>query len=131
VRHLPFGTPADVVRAGVARALGPLTTTTLPDCGQGPRTASTVRGFTVLVDGTRFVGWTDQGAPGRHLSTMNGVGVGSTLTQLRGELTDVRVERTTLGIEWLSASGLHGLLTSAAAAGRVTVVYGGEVCSFG
>ena len=130
IRRLPFGSPARAVRTAVAAALGPLRTTDLPECGQGPRVGSDRQGFSLLFDGTRFVGWTDQGAPGRRLSTADGVRVGSTRAQLERSLGDPTVTDGSLGIEWNSPGGLFGLLDGVRPTSRVTVVSAGETCFF-
>jgi hypothetical protein len=131
IRQLPFaGTPAARVRTAVAAALGPLTLTRLPECGQGARTSAGRQGFSLLLDGARFVGWTDQGAPGRRLTTADGIGVGSTLAALRRSLGTVEVTAGSLGAEWTAAGGLSGVLDGTSAGSRVTVISAGETCFF-
>lgn len=130
IRQVPFGTNAATARQAVTTALGPLTVTALPDCGQGPRTGAARAGFSLLLDGRRFVGWTDQGAPGRRLTTADGLGIGSTLAQLRRSLGTVTVTRGTLGPEWTSGRGLSGLLDGTRPTSRVTVIDSGETCFF-
>jgi peptidoglycan hydrolase-like protein with peptidoglycan-binding domain len=130
IRQVPFGANAATARQAVTTALGPLTVTALPDCGQGPRTSAARAGFSLLLDGRRFVGWTDQGAPGRRLTTADGLGIGSTLAQLRRSLGTVTVTRGTLGPEWTSGRGLSGLLDGTRPTSRVTVIDSGETCFF-
>lgn len=130
IRRFPFGSPASAVRTAVAAVLGPLRTSDLPECGQGPRVGSDRRGFSLLFDGTRFVGWTDQGAPGRRLGTADGLRVGSTRAQLQRALGALTVTDGSLGIEWNSTGGLFGLLDGERPTARVTVISAGETCFF-
>lgn len=130
IRQVPFGSPATVVRTALRATLGPLRTTALASCGQGPRTAASYDGFSVLLNGDRFVGWTDEGRSGRRLTTANGVGVGSTLAMLRRSLGTVAVTTGSLGAEWIAAGGLSGVLTGRESTSRITVISGGETCFF-
>lgn len=126
---LPFGsTGAQVVQQAVEDALGPVVVTPLADCAQGPRTALVVDGFTVLLDGDRFVGWTDAGAPDRSLTTADGVGVGSRLADLQSALPDLQVAQAPPGVTFASATGLTGLLSAPDEAATVTAISGGQTC---
>jgi hypothetical protein len=90
-----------------------------------------VGGFELLFRGTRFVGWTDTGAKGRHLTTGDGIGVGVTVRTLLHSGTEVTIERFEGGPagEWTSGpAGLYGRSTSVAPTGRVTVISSGENC---
>jgi len=130
IRHLPFGTPRSAVSAALTATLGELRVSRLTECGQGARTQLDRQGFSVLLQGTRFVGWTDAGSAGRHLTTADGVGVGSTLGQVRAQYPGVSVTTGTLGPEFSSPRGLSGLTTAASSAGKVTTIYAGESCFF-
>jgi hypothetical protein len=130
-KHYPFGSDATPVRAALATVLGgPLSLTPSPECGQGPRTTADRNNFTILIDGTALVGWIDQGAPRRHLTTRRGLGVGSTLTQVKVLLSGVTVSNETLGPEFFTTSGLGGLLTGTTNSSTVTNIYAGETCFF-
>jgi hypothetical protein len=130
IEHLPFGTAAGTVRTAVTRLLGPLSTRHRTDCEQGLRTSSTVGGLELLFSGTRFVGWTDTGTPGRRLTTGDGIGVGVTVAALKDSGTDVTLDPLPGGGgEWTSGpGGLYGRTTSVATTGRVTLVSSGETC---
>ena len=130
IRHLPFGTPRAAMSAALTATLGELRVSRLTECGQGARTQLDRQGFSVLLQGTRFVGWTDAGSAGRHLTTADGVGVGSTLGQVRAQYPGVSVTTGTLGPEFSSPRGLSGLTTTASSAGKVTTIYAGESCFF-
>jgi len=129
VRHLPFGTSRASVSTALTTTLGELKVTRLEECGQGARTQLDRQGFSVLLQGTRFVGWTDAGGPDRHLTTVDGIGVGSTLGQVRAQYPGVQVLTGTLGPEFTS-TGLSGLVTATTAAAKVTTIYAGETCFF-
>ena len=127
---LPFtGTPSAVVQQAVDEALGPTVPVALAPCPQGPRTAVGVAGFTVLLDGDRFVGWSDAGAPDRALTTSDGVGHGSRLDELTSALPDVQVVPAPTGAGWVSPTGLSGALQGVDPAAAVTVISGGETCA--
>lgn len=131
--RLTFGqTPADEVTQALQQALGsPGEATDLPDCGQGPRSAVQVDGLSVLFDGDAFVGWTDAGSPERNSLTPEGLGIQSTLADLRSAMPGLTVERSTLGVEWSAGEGgLSGLLDGTQPTSRVTTLSAGETCVF-
>ena len=132
IRHLRFGTSAAKVTLAVKSALGTGTTSPQPECGQGPRSSYRVKGFSLLLDGNRFVGWTDQGTPGRRLFASDGTGVGITLARLRQlHPNRITVLRQTLGPEFSHAGrGIDGLLSGTRRTSRVTTVFAGETCFF-
>jgi hypothetical protein len=131
IDHLPFGTAASTVRGVVERLLGRLATRRRTDCGPGPRTSSVVEGFELLFHADRFVGWVDHGAPGRRLTSGDGIGVGVTVAALERSGTDVTVTRVEGGRQgqWTSGpGGLYGRATSVSPRGRVTLVSSGQAC---
>jgi len=91
-----------------------------------------VKGFSVLLSGTKFVGWTDQGAPGRRLAAADGTGVGITLARLRAlHPRQITVFRDSLGPEFSHAGlGINGLLSGTRPTSRVTTLFAGETCFF-
>ena len=132
IRHMPFETTtATQVTQAVEAALGTGKAQSLPECGQGPRRSYSVKGFDVLLDGTRFVGWFDGGAAGRSLTTADGVGIGITLAKLKALRPKVQVTEDTLGPEFgEEPTGISGFLDGTASTSRVTKVYAGESCFF-
>jgi hypothetical protein len=131
VKHLPFGTDATSVRNLVEKALGgKLTSNDLPECGQGPRSSAGRAGFSVLLDGKTFVGWTDQGAKGRRLTTLDGLGIGSTYAQVQKALPGATASDGSLGAEFTDPGGLGGILAGMSPTSKVTLVYAGETCFF-
>lgn len=120
-RHIAFGSPAEL-----ALQVAEATTHGLPvrersgECGAGPLESATFPGVRLWLQDGRFVGWT---AMGRGLTTMAGVGIGST----RAEVDDVivaPVEATSLGDEFTAGemSGVYG------ASGTVQSLWAGTTC---
>lgn len=132
VRPLPFGATSAQVTVAVKDVLGAGRTSQSPECGQGPRSTYWVKGFSLLFNGKKFVGWTDQGAPGRRLAAADGTGVGITLARLRAlHPKKITVFRDSLGVEFSHAgNGLDGLLNGTRPTSRVTTVFAGETCFF-
>jgi hypothetical protein len=131
VRHLRFGTDLPTVTTALESTLGTLVRTTQTECGQGPRLQLSRDGFSALFAGVSFVGWHDSGRISPPLTTVAGIGVGSTLASVRSALADVAVTTDTLGPEWTAGElGLGGLLDGTAATSTVTQIYAGETCFF-
>jgi len=131
VRRLRFGrATATEVDALITATLGAPARQTLSECGQGPRVSSTHNRFSVLYDGTRFVGWTEPGAPGRHLTSVAGLGIGSTLSEVRSAQAAVKTMSESLGPEFFAEGGISGMLDGLKAGSKVTLVYAGETCFF-
>jgi hypothetical protein len=132
IRHFPFETTtADEITAVLRTVLGPGKSESLPECGQGPRSSYVVKGFSVLLNGTKFVGWTDQGAPGRRLTAADGTGIGMSLRELRALRPGVTITNDTLGPEFSQEGpAINGFLNGSAPTSTVTSVYAGETCFF-
>lgn len=131
VKHLPFGSDATAVKNLVAKALGGKPAVNdLPECGQGPRSSAVRSGFTVLLDGATFVGWSDQGGKGHTFTTLDGLGVGSTLADVTASRPGVKVTNETLGPEFTDTDGFGGILAGTSPKSRVTLLYAGETCFF-
>lgn len=128
VQILAFGTAApDLVRQAVEGAVGPMTSAART-CAAGPRTALTADGFTLLLDGAHFVGWTELGAADRSLTTADGLAKGSPLQALKSALPDVQVANGPTGTTWTSATGLSGTLSSPDPTATVSAISGGQSC---
>jgi hypothetical protein len=131
IKHLPFGSDATAVVTAVGTALGgSLTKNDLPECGQGPRSGAVRAGFSVLFDGSKFVGWTDQGAKGRSLTTADGLGVGSTLREIKAARPGTTRTDGSVGTEFIDSDGFGGILDGGGLSSRATLVYAGETCFF-
>ena len=129
IRHLPFGeTDAATIATAVERSLGPGESTPQPDCGPTV-VAVRYRDLTVTLEDGAFAGWSEDGAPG-GLTTADGLGVGSTLADLRASRTDVTVSEDTVGPEFGVADGLSGSLDGTSDASTVTRIAAGFTCIF-
>ncbi|MCU1593123.1 MAG: hypothetical protein JWO12_515 [Frankiales bacterium] len=130
VRHLVFHSLSreEIVQV-VTRILGTGKTAELPDCGQGPRSSWQAKGLSLLFDGTKWLGWTDQGPAGR--TAVNGVGVGVTRAFLDKSGTAFSYSHTSLGTEFLASGDAYGgILSGPLPTSKVTTMYAGETCFF-
>lgn len=128
-RSLAFGRAEAEVIGIVTAALGaPPERGINEECGAGPLGFANYRdGLNLLLDDGRFVGWS-LSRDARELSTMSGIGIGSTRRDLDAAY-QARVEESTLGQEF-SAGELGGILSSAAPDGRVEALWAGVTCMF-
>ena len=126
-RPIAFGTPEAQVLAALQPLRGPpAERSTNEECGAGPLAfAEWPDDLQLVFQEGRFVGWWVDD-PG--LTTMSGVGVGSSLDQLKAAYA-AEVGESTLGPEF-SAGGLGGLLSGRGPAARVTVLWAGVICAF-
>lgn len=130
-RPVEFGADRATVSAVLTQYLGPVTSTELPECGQGPRTALATGPFNTLFDGELFVGWSVDGR-GRPEppTTLRGIGIGSTLADVQSAY-EVSVTTGTLGVEFFTRDGqFGGLLDAEGPGGTVTELHAGETCFF-
>jgi hypothetical protein len=131
ITKLLFGeATAAQVDAAITATLGKPQRQAMAECGQGPRIGSQSDRFTVLYDGTEFLGWTEPGAPGRHLTSTAGIGIGSTLAEVRAVQAGVQTMDETLGPEFFTEGGISGMLDGLTPSSKVTLVYAGETCFF-
>lgn len=129
-RAIPFGTPQATALAAVAASVGGAApeVTTNEECGAGPiQFAQFPGGIQMLFQGGTFQGWFLR-EPG--LTTVNGIGVGSTRAALNEAFTVEMVPDSTLGFEFV-AGELGGFLTADGEAGTVESLYAGLSCFFG
>lgn len=123
---LPFGTPGEVVIESLTRLIGrePDEKGQGADCGTASY-ATWEDGLSIWIERGGFVGWSllDANSP---LSTMAGVGIGSTLAELRDVMV-VEVRETSIGTEF-SAGGLAGLLDGDGDGARITHLWAGATC---
>ena len=135
-RHANFGMARDVVVPMVSAALGkPTDTGQNTECGQGPMEMVDFKGgLSMQFQDGKFVGWDLDGRganenQGGGFTTMNGIGIGSTLKDLRGAFGSVTVENSSLGDEF-AAGELGGLLTSLKPDATITHIWAGSTCQF-
>lgn len=101
------------------------------ECGAGPLGfASWPDGLTLQFNQGRFAGWNVDGRSkgANKLTTIAGIGTGSTRTQLNKAYT-VKVSQSSLGTEFL-AGGFGGFLSGNRPSDRVTGLWGGTTCFF-
>jgi hypothetical protein len=130
-RMIDFGLPKDRTVAIVTNVAGaPTPESTNSECGAGPvQFIAYPDGLTLLFQEDRFVGWSlDKDAAGKQ-STMSGIGVGSTRSDLAAAYSGVQVSETSLGQEF-SAGGLYGVLDGPDGAAKIEVMWAGTSCVF-
>ena len=86
----------------------------------------------VIIDGLddEFVGWRTQDD---NATTMNGIRVGTSLTELKGSYGEVKVFEDSLGIGFSTSeadAGIEGQLSSTAEDAVVTYLSAGEQCVY-
>lgn len=99
------------------------------ECGAGPVDfVQWKNGLSALFQDDKFVGWS-LGDDGKGLTTMNGIGIGSTRAELTAAFAGVTVEESTLGQEF-SAGGMSGILNGPGANATVEALWAGVSCVF-
>ncbi|MGD1857794.1 MAG: hypothetical protein ACFB2W_26460 [Leptolyngbyaceae cyanobacterium] len=107
---IPFETDLETSQTAVSAALGdPENTSENDECGAGPMSFVTwSNGFTINAMEDQFVGWSlNENTASGNLTTVAGVGLGSTLEELE-ENYDVGVIESSLGTEFIAANSLFG-----------------------
>ncbi|SHE50844.1 hypothetical protein [Flavisolibacter ginsengisoli] len=109
------------------------------ECGAGPlKMASWSNGLTLVFKETKrdngewlFAGWFASKPQHKEtkLSTMAGVGVGSTLAELKSAY-EISVSKTTLGQEFAVKSGFYGLLSGIGDDATIDAMWSGVSCNF-
>lgn len=147
-RPLAFGVGETQLQRVTEKLKGPAKAGRNTECGAGPLAyLSWQDGLTLYSLDGLFAGWalTDQGtipvSPqastkgqgtkdmiSARLTTVSGIGIGSTRTQLL-DAYDARIEQTSLGTEF-NAAGLSGLLDGTGPKAKVTNLWSGLNCSF-
>ena len=130
-RTIPFETDVETSQTAISTSLGqPTERTENSECGAGPMSFVTwSNGFTINVMQDRFVGWTVDEKT-ENLTTVSGVGVGSTLADLEANY-DIAVIENSLGIEFFDVSNsLFGLLDANGPDGIITHLWSGMACNF-
>ena len=129
---IPFETDLETSQTAVSAALGdPENTSENDECGAGPMSFVTwSNGFTINAMEDQFVGWSlNENTASGNLTTVAGVGLGSTLEELE-ENYDVGVIESSLGTEFNAANSLFGLLSANDPDGVITNLWAGVACNF-
>lgn len=131
-RKLSFGEAEPEVIAFITRLRGdqPPRRAANAECPAGPLTfADWGDNFQLAFSEGKFIGWTaGEGAP-RGFSTVSGIHVGSTLTQLRAAHPDVVVREDSLGPEF-AVGEIYGTLSGTGDDAVVTTMWAGVNCVF-
>lgn len=130
-RLVAFGVPTADAVAALSSVLGsPADRSTNSECGAGPTEFVTWAGDldALFLDG-KFSGWSVGSRSDGKVTTMDGIGVGSTRQQLTESFGDLTVEESTLGIEF-TAGDIAGILDKDGPAGKVETIWGGTSCVF-
>lgn len=146
-RPLGFGVPEEQLKLVAEKLKGPAQVGRAEECGAGP--LAYLRwddGLTLYSLDGLFAGWSldETGAavpakapakdaakgapPAAKLTTISGIGIGSTRAQLL-DVYDAKIEQTTLGTEF-NAAGLSGILDGTGGKARVTNLWSGVNCVF-
>ncbi len=127
---LAFGSEMDLVENAVTSILGePLETGENSECGSGPQTITQwPRGLVLHAANGEFIGWSARPDTDETLTTMAGVGIGSTRSDLEAAYT-VEVFESTLGTEF-STGELSGILASTETDAVIENLWAGTTCNF-
>ena len=132
-RTIPFETDIETSQTAISASLGePTEHSENSECGSGPMSFVTwSNGFTINVIQDRFVGWTaNEETKNAKLTTVSGVGVGSTLAELEAHY-DIAVIESSVGVEFFDVSNsLFGLLDANEQDGTITYLWSGIACDF-
>lgn len=130
-RLLAFGRPTAEAVEVLSGVLGqPASRSTNAECGAGPTEfVEYGNGLSALFLDGKFSGWSADRESADLLTFMNGVGVGSTRQQLTENFADLKVEESTLGLEF-TAGEVSGLLDQDGPTGKVTALWAGTSCVF-
>jgi hypothetical protein len=127
---LDFGSEMTVVADAVTSILGePLESGENSECGSGPQVITQwPKGLALHAANGEFIGWSAGPDTDVTLTTMAGIGIGSTRSELEAAYT-VEVFESSLGTEF-SAGGLFGILASSAPNATIENLWAGTTCNF-
>lgn len=130
-RLVAFGVPTADAVAALSSVLGaPADRSTNSECGAGPTEfVSWPNDLDALFLDGKFSGWSLGSRSDGKVTTMDGIGVGSTRQQLTESFGNLTVEASTLGIEF-TAGDIAGILDKDGPAGKVETIWGGTSCVF-
>jgi hypothetical protein len=128
INRVDFGSAQELTVDLVTKSLGePSDVTSQPECPPGPAEEARFDGIVLTFQEGSFVGWSV--GKGSTLTTVDGIGVGSTLTELRAAFADVEQVESSLGVEVL-AGGYDILLSDDTDQGEVDSMLAGANCVF-
>lgn len=140
-KEVPFGMTSDKLVPIVTNMLhsSPLSDGVNSECGAGPlKMVLWTNGLSLVFQETKkgngnwlFAGWF-AGKPtttGDRLMTMAGIGVGSSRKELESAYV-IKVNKTTLGVEFSVNSGFYGLLSGDGKQATIEAMWSGASCNF-
>jgi hypothetical protein len=135
-RLLPFGTDRTTTETAVAKQLGAVASRSSNDeCGAGPMEFSNFGNFIANFQDDLFVGWDlRDGDKKAALTTMSGVGIGMTRSEMAESVAFDIYEDSTIGTEFHTGGdepvGFSGLFDGDAPDARITDLWAGTNCIF-
>ncbi|RYE03265.1 MAG: hypothetical protein EOP61_05330 [Sphingomonadales bacterium] len=128
-RHIPFGMDKAMATQLVSAALGsPIEQDTNQDCGAGKLDYAGFRqGLSLYFQDGKFAGWNLDGRENGKFTTADGIGIGTTRKALEDSGSEVTVEESTIGLEFMIGE-MSGLLSAAGPGGKVTNLWAGVSC---
>lgn len=129
--NIDFGRPQAEVIATLTQFRGTAPTVSQnSECGAGPLTfASWGDGLQLLFQDGTFAGWAAGSETPRGFTTGSGIGIGSTLDQLRAAHPGIEVATESLGPEF-GADDVYGIASGTRPTATVTHLWAGVSCNF-
>lgn len=132
-RLLAFDRSIDETVQVLTGVLGePKGRSTNSECGAGPIDfVEWGNGLSALFQENRFVGWSLDGraAGGVNLTTIDGIGIGSSAKALKAALPSTTIEESTLGQEF-TAGSFSGILSGPGEDATIQTIWAGVSCVF-
>lgn len=131
-QSIPFDTDIVTATAAISSVLGePTKKSQNSECPAGAISFITwSNGLSINAIKDRFVGWTvARNTKSANLTTLNGIGLGKTLADLK-ENYSVEVIESTLGTEFIASDSLSGLLSANKPNSVITNLWSGIACNF-
>jgi hypothetical protein len=127
-RRLAFGEGQAGVVTEAGAVLGPPRNGGMQEeCPAGPLYQTTFTALQLVFQDSAFVGWAAQRPSA--LRTAEGIGPGSTLTEIRAAYPAATVDQTSLGTEF-SAGDLYGVFADSAGSEDLEILFAGINCIF-
>ncbi|WP_331126485.1 hypothetical protein [Longimicrobium sp.] len=125
---IAFGGPQARVLAEAGAVLGaPRNGGMQEECPAGPLYQTTFGAVQLVFQDSAFVGWATQ--PDSPLRTAEGIGPGSTLSQVRAAYPAATVDQTSLGTEF-AAGDLYGVFSDSTTSSELEIMFAGINCIF-
>jgi len=130
---VPFDGSQESTIKSLSWALGgpPGAITTNEECGAGPiQFAEWPNGLQALFQEGKFVGWALGHGDTEKITTISGIGIGSTREQLLSAYAGATIEEGSLGQQF-AAGELYGILDGKAPTSKIDAIWAGTSCNFG